>query len=274
MNPIVPFVAAGLVAVGGVGYGLHEHNQALQLASSQRTLTSSVTQLEKQVQELSGKVNQPPVERAAPAPEPEMPPPAPIVRKAPLKSKRSALIRTRPVAEPREDPRWQQVESRLTANERGIVSTREEVQKTRVDMESQLGATKTELNGSIARTHEEVVLLQKRGERDYSEFTLAKSKDFRKVGPMSLSLRKADTKHKRYNLEMVVDDVHLEKKNVNIFEPVYLTLSDRPQPVEVVVNHVGKNEVRGYVSQPKYKKSELVSDAAARVKLQPSESPQ
>jgi hypothetical protein len=73
---------------------------------------------------------------------------------------------------------------------------------------------------------------------------------------------------------MVVDDVHLEKKNVNIFEPVYLTLSDRPQPVEVVVNHVGKNEVRGYVSQPKYKKSELVSDAAARVKLQPSESPQ
>ena len=67
MNPIVPFVAAGLVAVGGVGYGLHEHNQALQLASSQRTLNSSLTQLEKQVQELSGKVNQPVVEKVAPA---------------------------------------------------------------------------------------------------------------------------------------------------------------------------------------------------------------
>jgi len=226
------------------------------------------------MQDLSGKVNQQVVEKVAPAPEPEMPPPPAAVVRKPLKSRRAAAVRTRAVAEPREDPRWQQVESRLAANERGIVSTRDEVQKTRVDMESQLGATKTELNGSIARTHEEVVLLQKRGERDYSEFTLTKSKDFRKVGPMSLSLRKADTKHKRYNLEMVVDDVHLEKKNVNIFEPVYLTLSDRPQPVEVVVNHVGKNEVRGYVSQPKYKKSELVSDAAARVKLQPSESPQ
>ena len=86
MNPIVPFVAAGLVAVGGVGYGLHEHNQALQLASSQRTLNSSLTQLEKQVQELSGKVNQPVVEKVAPASQPELPPPAPVVRKAPLKS--------------------------------------------------------------------------------------------------------------------------------------------------------------------------------------------
>src|SRR5205807_4622493 len=126
----------------------------------------------------------------------------------------------------------------------------------REDLESKLGEAKVELNGSIAKNHEELVLLQKRGERDYSEFILAKSKDFRKVGPMSLCLRKADTKHKRYNLELVVDDVKLEKKNVSLYEPVYLTVSDRPQPLEVVVNQISKNEVRGYVSQPKYRKSE------------------
>ena len=111
------------------------------------------------------------------------------------------------------------------------------------------------------------------GERDYSVFTLAKSKEFRKVGPVSLALRKTDVKHKRYNLELVVDDVKLEKKNVNLYEPVYVTLSDRPQPVELLVNQIGKDEVRGYVSQPKYKKSELASDAAVRTKLPAPESP-
>jgi hypothetical protein len=53
---------------------------------------------------------------------------------------------------------------------------------------------------------------------------------------MSLSLRKADTKRRRYDLQLVFDDARLEKKNVNLFEPVYLTVSDRPQPVELVVN--------------------------------------
>ena len=88
-----------------------------------------------------------------------------------------------------------------------------------------------------------------------------------KVGPVSLALRKADTKHKRYNLDLIVDDMKLEKKNVSLYEPVFLTLSDRPQPMEVVVNQISKNEVRGYVSQPKYRNSELVSEAEVRTKL-------
>ncbi len=123
------------------------------------------------------------------------------------------------------------------------------------------------MGGSIARTHDELVVLQKRGERNYAEFRLDRSKDFQKVGTVSLGLRKADTKHKRYNLELIVDDVKLEKKNVSLYEPVYLTVSDRPQPMEVVVNQISRNEVRGYVSQPKYRKSELVSEAEVRTKL-------
>ena len=59
----------------------------------------------------------------------------------------------------------------------------------------------------------------------------------------------------------------LEKKNVSLYEPVYLTLSDRPQPMEVVVNQISKNEIRGYVSQPKYRKSELVTEVEVRNKL-------
>ena len=159
------------------------------------------------------------------------------------------------------------MENRLSDYEKSIAGTKQAVEDTRTELEGKLNSTKDELGGSIARTHEELVAMQKRGERNYNEFTLDKSKDFRKVGPVSLGLRKADTKHKRYNLELIVDDVTLEKKNVSLYEPVYLTLSDRPQPMEVVVNQISKNEIRGYVSQPKYRKSELVTEVEVRNKL-------
>src|SRR5262245_40521324 len=248
----VPFVAAGLVALGAVGYGVREHNQARDLIARQEALTSAIGQLENQVKELTQKINQQSVEKErASAPAPRL-----------GARSRKTTRRTS------DDSRWQRVEGRLAEHEQKIVSTQKEVDKTRQDLEGQLGSAKDELSGSIAKNHDELALLQKRGERDYREFTLPKSKDFRKVGPMSLALRKADTKHKRYNLELVVDDVKLEKKNVNLYEPVYLTMNDYPQPVELVVNQITKDEVRGYVSQPKYKKSETASEAAARTKLQ------
>jgi hypothetical protein len=90
---------------------------------------------------------------------------------------------------------------------------------------------------------------------------LPKSKDFQVVGPLSLSLRKADTKHRNYNLAMIVADSRLEKKHVNLYEPIMISLSDRPLPVELVVNQVNKDEIRGYVSEPKYKRSELADNS-------------
>jgi len=188
-------------------------------------------------------------------------------RPAPVKIRRAPATRTARMRRPADDPRWQRVEDRLADQEQRIAGAKRDVEDTRAELEGKLSSTKDELGGSIAKTHEELVALQKRGERNYSEFTLDKSKDFRKVGPVSLALRKTDIKHKRYNLDLIVDDMKLERKNVSLYEPVYLTLSDRPQPMEVVVNQISKNEVRGYVSQPKYRKSELVSAAEVRNKL-------
>src|SRR5205823_11615500 len=122
---------------------------------------------------------------------------------------------------------------------------------------SSLNSTKDELSGSIARTHEELTALQKRGERNYYEFQLTKSKLFQRVGPLQLSLRKADSKHKRLDMAMLVDDNELQKKGVNLYETVWLNLADRPQPLEVVVNQISKDHIAGYVSEPKYRKSEL-----------------
>jgi len=111
----------------------------------------------------------------------------------------------------------------------------------------------------LPRPHDELALLQKRGERNYYEFQIDKSKQFHAEGPLSLSLRRVNVKQGYYDVVLVVDDRQLEKKHVNLYEPLMFTLADRPQPVELVVNQINKNQVKGYVSEPKYKKSDLAA---------------
>src|SRR5262249_43420876 len=136
-----------------------------------------------------------------------------------------------------------------------------DLEKARGDLQSNLDSARTDLSGSIARTHDELVVLQKRGERNYYEFQIDKSKQFQRVGPLSLSLRKANLKRRSYDLAMLVNDNQLKKKNVTLYEPVWINLAERPQPLELVVNQITKNEIKGYLSEPKYNKTELGESA-------------
>jgi hypothetical protein len=170
------------------------------------------------------------------------------------------------------DRRLDRLQGQLEQTQKALASTREELASAREqssrdkeELDGKITSTRDDLNGSIARTHDEVVALQKRGELNIYEFKLAKSKEMHRVGPLSISLRGANAKRKSYDLAMMVDDNALNKKNVNLYEPVWITLGDRPQPVQLVVNHVEKNEIEGYVSEPKYRKSELVANSAPPV---------
>jgi hypothetical protein len=255
-----PILAAVLAVVIGLGYGVRERERSRELANSQQAMSERMSQLQNQLQDMTDRVSnlvaaqqQAARERAAT--------PAPTRKPAVA---RAAVARREP-----DDPRWKKVEGQLSENADKIASTQQQVERTREDLEGNLNSTRNDLNGSIARTHEELVALQRQGERDFQEFKLTKSKEFRRVGPLSLALRKADTKHKRFDLELLVDDIKLQKKNVNLYEPFYITMSDRPRPVEVVVNRINRDQVEGYISLPKYKKSELATSATARSTLQP-----
>lgn len=151
------------------------------------------------------------------------------------------------------DPRWKRVQDELDAQGKAIESTRQE-----------LADTRSGLQDSIAKTHDELVVLQKRGERNYFEFDLDKSKNFHAAGPVGISLRKADTKHQFADLRLLVDDRELSKKHLNLYEPVVFYPSEERQPVEMVINSITKNHIRGYISAAKYRASEVTAgDAAA-----------
>ncbi len=241
-------------------YVRRERRHADQLSRENAELQASLSQTRSQVAALNSRLNalSAPASTAAPTP---ATPPAP---KASLKSDRRHAA-TRPAsrrARLAENPRWKQVESQLADQQKQISATQQDLAKTRDELDSRLGSTRDELNGAIARNHDELVALAKKGEREYYEFDLTKSKEFKHIGPVSLSLRKADSKRQYCDLRVLVDDVELTQKHVNLYEPVTLYPAGYTQPLELVFNQIGGNRARGYVSAPKYKANELATSTA------------
>ncbi len=241
-------LALACATVFSVAYVAREQKHVQELAASRDELSMALTQARSQVDALTAKVDALSAAQQRASAHPTAQP----RKRSPGKAA---------AARPADDPRWKQVQEKLSEQEKQIASTREETEKTKEELQTSLSSTRDELSGSIARTHEELVALEKRGERNYHEFQLPKSKQFQRVGGISLALRKVDYKHKSYDVTMIVDDFRLEKKRVNLYEPVWITVGDRPQPLELVVNQLSKNQVQGYLSEPKYKKSELAVSA-------------
>jgi chromosome segregation ATPase len=109
------------------------------------------------------------------------------------------------------------------------------------------------MSGLIARNHDDVEELKRRGDRNYYEFTVQKSKTPQRVGPVEISLNKADQKRSKYTMTVLADDRSIEKKDKTAGEPVqfYVKGSSHQAPYEIVVFDVGKNQINGYLSTPK-----------------------
>lgn len=267
-----------LLAIAGISlaYGMHQRSVVSQLESQAAASTATVSQLQAQVNTLTAKLNdlnspQPNASAAPLLPSPKTvdadDTSAPVMNSTsaaptPMVSSSKPAAPVRRTATKRRattDKRYAQLKAQLDDQQKQLKETQDQVAKNRADLEGSISSTRDELNGSIAKTHDELVALERRGERSYFEFDLSKSKQYQRVGPLTLSLRKADTKHKSYDLAMIVDDNELNKKKVNLYEPIWIHTENGGQPLQVVVNRIDKNLVHGYVSAPKYKASELAA---------------
>jgi len=131
-----------------------------------------------------------------------------------------------------------------------LSSTKSELDKTIADLKRTNGDLGIQ-SGLIATNGKELAALKALGERNYTEFKLAKEKTPRKVGDLQLRLTNADPKKNRYTVEVIADDKKVEKKDRTVNEPVQFMLSKATQPYELVVNEVRKDMITGYVSAPK-----------------------
>src|SRR5882724_10278663 len=172
------------VAGLGVGYGIRQQGLVSQMTLREADNTAAMSQMRSQIDSLNDMTAQ---QQQMPQHEPSADATHPPSRSAasPSRSRSSAAS----------GKQMKQLQAQLSDQQKQLRDTREALDKTRSDLETSLSATRDDLNGSIGRTHEEVVALSKRGERNFFEFELVKSKQFERSGPLSLSLRKADTKH-------------------------------------------------------------------------------
>jgi uncharacterized membrane-anchored protein YhcB (DUF1043 family) len=116
---------------------------------------------------------------------------------------------------------------------------------------SDLNMARSELGTLIARNHDEIDVLRRQGERDYTEFTITGKNQPQKVGNVTVVLKGVNEKHNRSNFVYTVEDKTYEAKNANINSPLFFYLSGSHQPEELVINKVGKNTISGYLSTPK-----------------------
>jgi predicted nucleic acid-binding Zn-ribbon protein len=109
------------------------------------------------------------------------------------------------------------------------------------------------MSGLIARNQNDLDELKRKGDRNYFEFTIQKSKTPQHVGPVQIALNKVDQKKSKYTMTVLADDKTIEKKDKTAGEPVqfYVKGVQRYAPYELVVFEVGKNQVTGYLSTPK-----------------------
>jgi hypothetical protein len=106
--------------------------------------------------------------------------------------------------------------------------------------------------GKIARNHKEVLQLQKRGDRNYREFTLSVLKRSDRVGPIRLTILSVDPQRKFFEASITAENFTLKSKRVNLHEPVWIDLNGHPKAVALVVNRIDRDQVQGYISEPKY----------------------
>ena len=134
-----------------------------------------------------------------------------------------------------------------------------EVQTVRVDLDAtknDLAASRKEIGDvrdQIAHNSSELAELRKRGERNYVEFDIRKSKNTERIGDIQVQLKKADTKRQKYDVLLLVDDSKIEKKERTANEPVTFLVGRDRLRYELVVNYVDKDRIRGYMSTPKDK---------------------
>jgi len=245
INRILVIAAVALLVVAGIafGYGYRQQAAVGHLSAQQSMANDTINQLQGQLGTVQTKLNDMVAAQQA----------------AQQQAEQEKAAATKSGKRGGTDTRYKQLRAQLDDQQKQLKDTQDLVSKNRTDLETSLSSTKDELNGSIAKTHEELVVLQKRGERNYFEFDLSKSKQFQRVGPMTVSLRHTDTKHMNYDLAMVVDDNQMNKKRVNLYEPIWIHTESEGQPVQVVVNKITKNFVHGYISAPKYRASELAT---------------
>jgi hypothetical protein len=146
----------------------------------------------------------------------------------------------------------QQLSSKASADDVNKLGTDVTGVKTDLDAtKNSIQMARSEMGTLIARNHDEIDQLRRMGQRDYFEFTVSRKAGSQKVGSIQVELKDTNTKKNQFTINVLADDKNFEKKNRSVNEPIFFYTGGTRQPLELVINKVGKNTASGYLSVPK-----------------------
>ena len=129
--------------------------------------------------------------------------------------------------------------------------TQDQLTKTINDLKSVTGDLGVQ-SGLIATNGKELAALRLKGERNYTDIKLGKTKQPQRFGDIALRLENVNPKKNTYSVDVLVDDKLTAKKDKSINEPVqFYTAKGGHTPYELVINQVNKDGIVGYLSTPK-----------------------
>lgn len=245
---------AGVAAVGYTGYTAQSRLEA-NLAKAQdqnKVLSAQLDQANSRLADLKGHIEV--TEQKVGMTQAEL---------ARAKSRAEAILKEQTASDQKLTAQLTQVQKE-SQEQIGFVATevggaKKDIEATKNDLE----ATKSKLDratgdmgvmsGLIAHNRDDLEELKRRGDRNYFEFTLKKTKTPQRVGPVQVNLTRTDQKKSKYTVTVFVDDRAIEKKDKTAGEPVqfYVKGASRMAPYEMVVFDVRKDQITGYLSTPK-----------------------
>jgi hypothetical protein len=129
--------------------------------------------------------------------------------------------------------------------------TQDQLSKTIADLKSVTGDLGVQ-SGLIATNGKELAALRLKGERNYTDIKLGKTKQPQKFGDVAIRLDSVTPKKNMYSVYILADDKLVYKQNKSINEPVqFITIKGGRTPYELVVNQVNKDSIVGYLSTPR-----------------------
>ena len=178
---------------------------------------------------------------------------------AQAKSRAEAIRKEQQAADQKFTSQMKESEEKIGAVATEVGGAKKDIEATKSDLEATKGKLERSMgdmnvmSGLIARNRDDLEDLRRRGDRNYYEFTLQKSKKAQRVGPVQMSLNRTDAKKSKYTITVIADDKTIEKRDKTSGEPVqfYVKGSARMAPYEIVVFDVGRNQITGYLATPK-----------------------
>jgi cell division protein FtsB len=249
---VILFVA--LAAVGYFGYSTGSRLQA-DLAKAQdhnKVLSAQLDQANSRLADLKGHIEV--TEQKVGMTQAEL---------ARAKSRAESILKEQTASDQKLTAQLSQVqkenEEKIGAVATDVSGAKKDIESTKNDLEATKGKLDRAtgdmgvMSGLIAHNRDDLEDLKRRGDRNYYEFTLKRTKTPQRVGPLQVNLTKTDQKKSKYTVTVFVDDRVIEKKDKTAGEPVqfYVKGASRMAPYEMVVFDVGKDQVTGYLSTPK-----------------------